>query len=198
MSAQEVCARDCKMTHTRTTGLYTKIFLLILGVAALGGSLWYYKSHTSEGVYDYDPTLDRAFIINLFKNDMYWLISDYSAKDYSVERMLDYKASSRETSGDLILKTYRVKGQPVGFTAYYIQELFIGRILFVSVDKAFRSKGYARKMVNYVIADLKKRGVRIIRMITRTDNIPAQKLYKSIGFKEFWTDGAYMMLEKEI
>lgn len=186
------------MMQAKKPGLYTKIFLLMVAIAGLSGSLWYYQTHLNEGIYDYDPAIDRAFIIDLFKKDWYWLISDYSSKDYSVEHMLDARASSKERSGDLILKTYRVKGKPVGFNAYFMQELFIGQILFVSVDKAHRSKGYARKMVNYDLDDLKKRGARIVRMVTRTDNIPAQKLYKSLGFKEFWNNGAYMMLEKEI
>ena len=35
-------------------------------------------------------------------------------------------------------------------------------------------------------------------MITPSDNVAAQKLYKSMGFKQIWTDGAYINLEKEL
>ena len=139
----------------KKVSLYTKIFLAIALVGALGASAWYFSAR-SEGVFDYNPQEDQAFVINLFKNDWYWLISDASSKSYSVEHMLDYKASSKDKEGDLILKIYRVKGKPVGFVAYYPRELFIGQILFVSVDKSQRGKGYARKMVSSALKDLKK------------------------------------------
>ncbi len=186
------------MMHTKRTYLYTKILFAALIAGGLGTALWHYTSSFNEGIYDYAPSTDRAFIIDLFKKDWYWLISDYSSKDYSVEHMLDNRASSKEHVGNLIIKTYRVKGKPVGFVTYFPKELFEGYILFLSVDKSQRSKGYARKMMNYAIDDLKSRGARVIRLITRTDNIPGQKLYKSMGFKEIWTDGAYMKFEKEL
>lgn len=184
------------MIQSNKASISTKLLLATLLFSGLGASLWYYTSHHSQGIYAYEPTVDRAFIIDLFKNDWYWLISDYSSKDYSVEHMLDNRASSKEHSGDLIIKTYRVAGKPVGFMAYYPKELFEGYILFLAVDKKHRSKGYARKMLTYAINDFKKQGIRVVRLITRTDNLPGQKLYKNMGFKQIWTDGAYVKFEK--
>lgn len=187
------------MTQIKSTSFSTKILFVLLALAGLGAGLgYYYTSYATQGVYEYDPSIDRDFIINLFKNDWYWLISDASAKDYSVERMLDYRASSREHTGDLILRVYRVQSKPVGFLAYFPGELFVWYILFCAVDKAHRSKGYARKMMNYALEDVKKRGARVVRLITRADNLPAQKLYKSLGFKQIWTDGAYVKFEKDL
>ncbi len=185
------------MTAIKKRSFHTKLIFLTLALGLCAGLL-YYVSRSNQGMYDYDPSLDRSFIIDLFKKDLYWLISDYSAKDYSVEYMLDNRSSSREHPGNLIIKTYRVHGQPIGFVAYYPKELFEGHILFLSVEKSHRSKGYARKMMNYAIQDLKDRGARVVRLITRTDNIHGQKLYKSMGFKQIWTDGAYVKLEKEL
>lgn len=175
-----------------------KILLLSVLLLGAGGTAFYFYSQAQQGIYEYNPQIDRSFIINLFKNDWYWLISDYSAKDYSVEHMLDRRASSKNHEGDLLIKTYRIKGKPIGFVAYYPRELFEGWILFLAVDKAYRAKGYARKLINYAINDLKNHGARVIRLITRTDNIAGQKLYKSLGFKEIWTDGAYYKFEKEL
>lgn len=177
----------------RTTRFFATL-VLMTGLAGL--SYWYYNARFGEGIYEYNPSLDRSFIINLFKKDWYWLISDYSAKDYSVEHMLDDKASSKDTHNDLTIKAYRVKGNPVGFVAYYPKEFFEGYILFLAVDKTQRSKGYARKMLAYAINDLKKRGATVIRLITRTDNVAGQKLYRSVGFNQIWTDGAYVKFEK--
>lgn len=176
-----------------------KVLLGLVLLAGVGIGGWYYQTYASEGIYAYDASTDREFIKRLFKEDWYWLISDYSSKTYSVEHMLDFKASTQdETNGRLIIKTYRIKGQPIGFVAYYPKELYEGRILFLAVDKKHRSKGYARKMAKYAINDLKKHGAHIVRLITRTDNTSAQKLYKSLGFKEIWNDGAYMKFEKEV
>ena len=181
------------------TGFSKKYLILGLVLAALaGGSFWYYKSRIASGIYDYDAATDRSFVIDLFKKDWYWLISDYSAKTYSVENMLDMKSSSEGHVGDLILKTYRVDGKPVGFVAYYPRELFEGYLLFLAVDKNQRAKGYARKMLHYVIDDFKKRGSTVIRLITRTDNEKGQRLYTSEGFKQIWTDGAYIKFEKRL
>lgn len=175
-----------------------KSTLMVLLVTGAAGGYWYYQTYQSEGIYAYNAATDRDFIIHIFREDWYWLISDFSSKTYSVEHMLDFKTSSYDDKGNLIIKTYRVKGKPVGFVTYYLKELFEGRILFLAIDKKERSKGYARKLAKYAINDLKKRGANVVRLITRTDNVGAQKLYKSLGFKEVWNDGGYMKFEKEV
>ena len=186
------------MTYTQKNSHFTKILLALTCILALAGGWFYYAHHFAQGVYAYDPKIDRAFIFDLFKNDWYYLISDLSSKDYSVAHMLDDRGSSRERSGDLIIKTYRVGGKPVGFVAYYPEELFKGRILFLAVDKAHRSKGYARKMLRYAVKDFKKQGFRVAELMTRSDNIPGQKLYASEGFKQLYNDGAYVKFQKSL
>ena len=176
----------------------SRLSLILFCLVAMGGLYWIYRTQ-SPGIYQYDSAKDKAFITNLFDKDWYWLISDYSP-DYSVEYMLDYRASSQYPSGKgkLTIKTYRVKGKPVGFSAYSMEEFYRGRILFVSVDKEYRSKGYAKKLMIDAIEDLKKRGARVIRLVTRTDNKAALKLYTGLDFKETWTDGAYVKFELSI
>jgi ribosomal protein S18 acetylase RimI-like enzyme len=184
------------MTTGSRTHSYLK-WLILVGTVIAGISLWRYTTGSSEGIYTYNPSTDRAFVIDMFKQDWYWLISDYSP-DYSVEHMLDTKSASREPQdfGKLIIKTYRVKGKPVGFICYYKGELLEGRILFLSVDKTYRGKGYARTLLNFALDDLKKQGIRVARMFTRVDNERGRKLYTGLGFKQIWTDGAYLMYEK--
>ena len=186
------------MNRNHRLSLSKKIVLALILATSIGAGAYYYRTYVSEGVHEYNAVTDKAFVVNLFKQDWYWLISDFSSKDYSVDHMLDNRAASKEESGNLIIKVYRANGIPVGFLAYYMKELFEGRLLFVAVDKTQRSKGYARKMVEYALNDLKKRGASVVRLITRTDNTAAQKLYKSMGFKEIWTDVAYMKFEKEL
>ena len=182
------------MNTVHRLGFARKLALLaiILVTAALGGS--YYYAFYSEGIYEYSCTKDKSFICSFFKENWYWLIHDYTIS-YSPEYMLDKKAASQNdprTIGILRVKTYRVKGKPVGFVTYYPGELYSGRLLFLGVDKEYRGKGIARKLAQYALDDLKRLGVKTIWINTRSDNTAGVKLYKTHGFTEGTTDGAYI------
>ena len=180
------------MTKQSRTILISSIAAVLIGV---GGAFWYYQS--TGNIKPYDAARDKAFIMKVFKDNWYWLLSDYTP-NYDVEFMLDHRAPTAEDmsdAGKLILRTYVIDGTPVGFIHYYEDVLKVGRILFMGVGKDYRGKGYARELVKYVVGDLKKRGMLTIRMYTRTDNTRARKLYDSLGFKQIWTDGAYMIYE---
>lgn len=169
------------MIQASRVSLFKKF--LIVGItsgAILTGVLVYQK--TSHGpIQDYDPARDREFILNVFKNNYYWLVND---PEFSPEYMLDNKASSKKPKdkGNLTIKTYVVDGKPVAFTAYYPKKLYEGFVLFLAVDAPHRGRGYARQLLAYDIDQLKKQGSAIIRLITRTDNTPARKLYDGMGF----------------
>lgn len=186
------------MTYS-TKGSWIKYLAISALMAVAGLGVWYYQSQVSEGICTYEASRDRSFILDLFKKDWYWLVSDYSP-DYSPEHMLDYKSSSIEPkyTGNLTIKTYCKGNKPVGFVAYYMKELFEGYILFLAVDKEARGHGYARTMLSYAIDDLKKRDATVIRLITRTDNTRGRKLYTGMGFEQIWTDGAYIKYEKKL
>lgn len=187
------------MNTRQPFGFARKTLLIVVAAlaAALGGG--YYYANYSEGIYEYSCTKDKQFICTFFKENWYWLIHDYSLT-FSPEYMLDKRAASQKdprTVGILRVKTYRVKGQPVGFVAYYPSELYTGRLLFLGVDKQYRSRGIARKLTQYALDDLKRLGVKTIWINTRTDNTPGRKLYESLGFKVGWTDGAYTDYKRE-
>jgi ribosomal protein S18 acetylase RimI-like enzyme len=176
--------------RSKWIGLVALGLVMVLG----GGYYWYQKS---SPIKPYEASRDRAFIINLFKKDWYWLISDYSP-DYNVEFMLDKKSPTQNSTADvgkLIIKTYVENGVPMGFVAYYTKELKVGQLLFLAVDERYRGKGIARKLMNYALKDLKSLGMLAVRMNTRSDNKRARKLYESLGFKLIWTDGAYIIYE---
>ncbi len=173
--------------------LYLSLVALLLAV----GGFWYYSGYTSGPIQPYNAARDRAFILDQFKKDWYWLISDYSP-DYDVEFMLDRKSPVTDDpkyTGTLIIKTYVVDGAPAGFVAYYEKELKIGQLLFLSIGEQYRRKGIGRKLMNYANNDFKRRGIRAIRMNTRADNKKARQLYENIGYKQIWTDGAYIIYE---
>ncbi len=170
------------------------IGLIAAVLIGIGGAFFYYQGF---GIKPYDAARDKAFIVDFFKKNWYMLISDYSP-DYNVEFMLDQRAPTTDDSrdvGKLIMKTYIIDGKPVGFINYYEKELKVAQILFLIVHEEHRGKGYARKLMQYALNDLKKRGILVARLNTRTDNTKARKLYESRGFKQIWTDGAYVIYE---
>lgn len=184
-----------------------KKFLLIasLGLlcAAIGTGLWLYNTYSINkkyhNIYTYDADIDKPFILQLFKDNWYWLVSEHSL-DFSPEYMLDNKASSKKPQhkGNLTIKTYRKDNKPLGFVAYYTKELLEGFILFVAVDEKERGHGYARELLQYAIDDLARRGCITISLITRTVNERGRKLYEGMGFKQIWTDGAFIKYQKKI
>ena len=73
---------------------------------------------------------------------------------------------------------------PTGFLAYYVKKFYLGKILFVDVLPSYRSQGWGVKFVKYALRDLINKGVSQIELVTRTNNIAAQALYKKLGFQE--------------
>ncbi|MBA3954060.1 GNAT family N-acetyltransferase [Candidatus Dependentiae bacterium] len=174
-----------------------KIIIALSLILAVGAGIQAY-SYYNGSIYTYTPQKDRAFILDLFKNNWYWLVSERST-DFSVEYMLDNKASSKlARKGDLTLKVYRREGAPVGFVSYFTKELYEGFVLFLAVNEKERSKGYARKLLAYALDDLKKRGCLVIRLITRTNNVRGQKLYTGMGFKKIWEHEGFVKFEKDL
>lgn len=168
---------------------------IIAAVLISVGAIGYYRSSVADGIRTYEASRDRAFIIDIFKKNWYWLISDYSP-DYNIEFMLDRRSPTtvnKSDVGKLIINTMVIAGKPAGFVIYYEIESKLAQLLFLAVGEKYRGKGYARKLTSYAISDIKNRGLLGIRMNTRADNVRARKLYESIGFKQIWTDGAYVL-----
>ncbi len=144
----------------------------------------------SEGIYEYSCSLDKSFISTFFEEHSYWLLGGgYTIKNFPFDYMFDNMAplpDNPNSSGTLKVKTYRIHGKPVGFVGYYSESFYEGRIHFLGVDKEYRSRGIARKLINYVLADLKRKGARVVQLYVANDNTPARKLYESLGFKEDW------------
>ena len=181
-------------------GCLLKKIILISGLALGIYSLYFYKSNYKSNITEYAPSRDRDFILNIFKDNWYWLVAGYTddfSHDFAAYR-LDNKTydSNPANWGKLDIKVYSENNDPKGFVAYYLKKLNIGKILFVAVDKKYRGKGYAEKLVNYAIADLKKKGSRVIRLLTRTDNKASRSLYNKLKFTETANDGQFVYFEK--
>lgn len=172
------------------------VLFVVLSVAAIGGIAWWCGlfsflpgvSLLSKGpIQPYRPE-DRAAIMQLLKDDWYWLVSE-GAVDFSPDYMLDHHAATYHyTDNSLSIDVYRTpEGKVAGFVTYHPIEGYKGRIQFLAVGKEFRKKGYAKELMAHAINRLKKAGMCFIEIAVRSHNTPAFTLYKRFGFKEMWS-----------
>lgn len=182
---------------------WLKIALMIGLLTGFTGAVFYWYFHqvqrSSIVIHDFNDERDTQFILDIFKEDWWWLVSEYS-KDFSPEYMLQYRASSKkpESKGNLTIKVAYDQHKPIGFVAYYKKEFYYGYILFLDVLASYRSKGIGYALLDYAVQDLKKRGVTKIGLVTRTSNIPARRLYKKYGFKEISDENGFVDFEYQV
>jgi ribosomal-protein-alanine N-acetyltransferase len=184
---------------------YRLIALVMVCFASLSGWWLVHKQPscitTTTYIYPYNAQTDRSFVLDLFKNNWYWLVSEYSP-DFSAEYMLDNKASSKklEDKGNLFLYIYR-NPHPQGFLAYYIKNILfkkVGFVLFLVVDQQQRQRGIGSCLLQFALEDLKKRGCSHAQLITRVSNHAAQKTYLKHGFYIIWHDAEFVRFQKDL
>lgn len=162
-----------------------KVGLLVLLSCTLIGSFTFYAWHKNQGphIENFIETRDGRPILDLFNKDRYWLTAN---PDTSLEIMFKYRSPNQDPlyRGKLQFRVLREVDQFIGFVAYYMETAIIGKVLFVAVDPLFRGKHYGEQLLIYAIKELQQMGAAEIRLVTRTTNYPAQKLYTRVGFVE--------------
>lgn len=181
---------------------YIKIALVGL-LILLGGGTAYYFYHrpsvttiTSPSIVDFDDARDTQDIVNLFEANRYWLTT---SNETSIANLLQKRTPSEqqpEYYGAMKIKVLRDQEGFKGFITYYKQNFYNAQILFLGVPEQFRGHGYAQKLMNYALDDLKQMGIKRAWLVTRTTNIPAQKVYKKAGLQEVSRDDGFVYFEK--
>lgn len=54
----------------------------------------------------------------------------------------------------------------------------------VAVEKEYRRQHIGRELLEYILSEAKSRGVKNVTLEVRETNVPAIRLYESMGFKE--------------
>ena len=165
--------------------------------------LYYYfpqpaVTQTTDLIQDFNEARDSQDILNIFKEDRYWLLS---SPNYSPEHMLSTRSPNKDDAryfGKLNIKVLREAGKFVGFVAYYMKNFFIGTVLFLDVKPEFRGKGYAQKLMRYAIDELKKQGASIITLVTRSENYSAQAVYKKTGFVKTLEEDGFVYFDLRV
>ncbi len=89
---------------------------------------------------------------------------------------------NKKIAFDVIVAT-DVDNTILGFITLNKKNENIAEIGLVAVSEASRGKGIARKLLNYSFKKTKKLGFETIQVVTQNENIPAMKLYESVGFE---------------
>jgi ribosomal protein S18 acetylase RimI-like enzyme len=177
---------------------FTIIFLTLSFI--LGLSYYWLMRSTTGPIVPYDPQKDRAALIEIFKQNMFWLTTNPDEKDAlkSFEQNLDTRSSSNLAfdRGNLTIMVYRDAQDTKGFIAYHRHGWSSARILYLGIHEKYRRRGYAETLMRYAIEDIKEQGYSRIEIFTRVINERAQNLYKKFGFTSYWTDGEYITYER--
>ena len=163
-----------------------KIILSIALIGSLIGGYGYYhygyQASDHDHIHSYDNAHDREFFKRLFNDHFYLLTAN---PDTSIDFILDEKAPNPYEPryfGKLEIKILREQASQVGFVCYYMLSQYVGRILFLCIDKSMQGKRYGEKLVKHAVQDLKNRGAQLIRVWCRVDNPNGRKFYERLGF----------------
>jgi ribosomal protein S18 acetylase RimI-like enzyme len=163
--------------------------IILLGVGA--GSYYVFVPRTY--IYTFDEQRDTHFILDIFKKNWYWLVSEYS--DFSPEYMLHNLKKSPEQTGNVIIKVLYKGKEPVGFVTYLKENFYRCQVLFLAVREEFRSKGYGKILLQHAVNDLRSQHCTKIWLVTRTTNHAAMKVYRDSGFVETNRDNGFVYFE---
>lgn len=133
---------------------------------------------------DYNHIKDKEKIIQIYRDNLYWLSAN---PKYDIESVLERRTprpERKDSDQTLFIKTIKYHGDLVGFITFHKKDQNNAAIHLVAVAKVNRNKGYGKFLITQTIEEMKKLGSQKIYLTTRTDNIPAQRMYEKIGFAE--------------
>lgn len=175
-----------------------KIILFLSMVLALGaGTAIYYQRSVEQGpIYSFNPDRDTQEMMDIFHQDWYWLLASDESSPAFMLKHRTYDANPAHF-GSMHIKVLREKdnGKLAGFATYYMETKTQGRLLFLAVSRDFRGKGYGKILTLHAMEELFKMGADHIALWTRVANLPAQKIYRELGFREIFEEHGYLYFE---
>lgn len=161
----------------------TMIFLLCVTMCA---NFKIYASDCNKSISNFDLIRDKEGLQNIFKNNWKALTGeDLFCPEYVQGLMHNRKLDKTMPSiGLLDIKVVIENDKLAGFTAYYMETLEKGIVLFLAVENDFRGKGYGKILMQHAMRDLLSKGSRSIGLWVSETNFPAKKIYEGLGFCE--------------
>jgi len=181
------------MVSSRTKKIV--LFLSIALAACSGAAIYHYHySAPKDNIYDFNPTRDTQAMMDIFHKDWHWLLS---SPESSPAFMIKHRTHDTNPMhfGSLHIKVLREGDKLAGFAAYFMETPKQGRLLFLAVSQDFRGKGYGRTLALRAMQELFNMGADHIALWTRVANLPAQKIYRELGFQEVLEENGYLFFE---
>ena len=187
------------MTSKRISQITAVVLALVF---ITGGSYYWFAQRTSALIFPYEAERDRAELIEIFKQNWFWLTTNPDEQDAvaSFARNLDTRSSSDSPfeRGNLTIMVYRDNEATKGFIAYHRSSWSSAKILYLVVNEQYRKAGYAKALMQYALDDLKYQNYARVELLTRVCNVRAKGLYKKFGFVSNWSDEQYITYEKTL
>ena len=182
--------------------LVTGIFAFtVLAGTGVGYRLYYGNAvfhFSDQSIVLYDRAKHRKSIDRIFNEDFHTLTAN---PDHSMDLMLEKRSPNRYEQkyfGKMDTVVLLEVGQVAGFISYFMRNNYEGKILFLAIDSQFRRKGYARRLAQHGIDELKKQGAKFVVLHTRVENNKAQQLYESMGFVRKYEENGFFFYRKEL
>lgn len=174
-----------------------KLFLItsILVIACGGIAVYhYYQTTAQDTIYDFNTTRDTQDIMDIFHKNWYWLLASEESSPAFMIKHRTWDANPAHF-GLMRIKVLRDDNKVAGFTTYYMETPTRGRLLFLAVDEKFRGKGYGALLAKRAMKELFGMGATYIALWTRVSNVPAQRIYRELGFVEKLEENGYLYFE---
>jgi ribosomal protein S18 acetylase RimI-like enzyme len=173
-----------------------KKFIFITAITSIiGGSAYFYYNQTPQTlISDFNPARDTQEIMNIFHKNWYWLLASENSSPAFMVKHQTYDANPLHF-GSLHFKVLREQHKLAGFAAYYMETPTQGRLLFLAVDHDFRGRGYGRLLAECAMQELFNLGADHLVLWTRVANLPAQKIYRELGFIEKFDENGFLCFE---
>lgn len=135
---------------------------------------------------DFDLSRDREELVDIFKRNWRALTGDDLFSLQYVEEIMHSRIPDKTTLciSHLYVKVLKEDGKVAGFTAYYMETLEKGIVLFLAVGDKFRGKGYGKVLIKHAIKDLLSKGSKSIGIWVADTNLIAKQIYCGVGFSE--------------
>lgn len=165
-------------------------------VLVFAAGMHFYKSQYSTHIEPLNYKRDAAAINKIFEDNRYWLLQE-GMDDYSLDYLLINRVSnlSPDQYAKDSVKVLYYKGALAGFITYHKTKFWQGRIRLLAVDQKYRGHGFGLRLMQHALNDLIAQGCTNIFLVTRTNNYPAQKLYRSVGFKDSGVEDGFIKFD---
>jgi [ribosomal protein S18]-alanine N-acetyltransferase len=103
----------------------------------------------------------------------------------SSDKLIKYSKRLRK-----IFYVIKSQNQVVGYSIYYLQPVLSFKglkkksvICSISIDKNFRVRGFANRLLNESIREMRLNKIASVLLYVNVNNVPAIKLYEKLGFR---------------